>query len=319
MIRFISDKNDVPKYVRQAAYGLLLDGDRIALVRTPRGHFLPGGGIEEGESHEDCIRREFVEETGLVVEVGDFFEVTSIMGKPPRQEEAFEIVGHCYFVKDTGERHPMIEDDHDLVWLDLEDARSSLWMVQQAWVMELLIGRQSDVRTLTAWNPHWTNWFYNIKVLLEDQVGEELEAIEHVGSTAIPGMLAKPVIDIDMVLKPGGDYKKIYNELKKIGYKHVGDMGIAGREVLKRDLEIEEKHPLLDGISHHLTLCTADGKELKRHRHFRDNLRRDPTLRDAYNALKLEIIDKVGPYNRPGYVKSKEEANCFFDAIHGDL
>ena len=56
---------------RPGAYLIAVSGAQIASIRTPKGFFLPGGGVEPGETHEACILRECLEETGFLVQVGE--------------------------------------------------------------------------------------------------------------------------------------------------------------------------------------------------------------------------------------------------------
>ena len=64
---------------------------------------------------------------------------------------------------------------------------------------------------------------------------------------------------------------------------------------------------ILDGIDHHLYVCSVDNEEYKRHILFRDYLRKHTEARDRYNQIKEEILSKVGTENRAGYVQMKEE------------
>ena len=138
--------------------------------------------------------------------------------------------------------------------------------------------------------------------------------VQHVGSTSIPGMKAKPIIDIDVGLENWNDFEKVKSELASIGYEHEGDKGITGREAFCRDGKVQNE--ILDNIDHHLYVCSVDNEEYKRHILFRDYLRNHDEARDRYNQIKEEILAKVGPENRPGYVQMKEEEyGDFFEEI----
>ena len=158
------------------------------------------------------------------------------------------------------------------------------------------------------YNPKWAEQFQTLKEFLEKNTTEYI-SIEHVGSTSIPGMNAKPIIDIDIVVEDTLQFLKLKDELEKIGYVHEGDRGISGREAFD-----QEKVPV--SIDRHLYVCVKDNAELKRHIKFRDKLRVTPNLVDEYNKIKEEILAKVGADNRAGYVQMKEEEyKWFFEKV----
>lgn len=100
--------------------------------------------------------------------------------------------------------------------------------------------------------------------------------VEHVGSTAVPGLPAKPVIDLDVVVAPG-DVPRAIARLTTLGYVHEGDKGLPGREAFRWPAG-EPRH--------HLYLCTADAPAYRDHVLFRDHLRAHPEVAAAYAALK---------------------------------
>lgn len=95
------------------------------------------------------------------------------------------------------------------------------------------------------------------------------------------GLWAKPVIDIDVVIKDSTVLADVIAALNKIGYIHEGDLGIAGREAFA----YEGKEHLQ---AHHLYVCTQDSRELRRHTAFRDYLRTQPEAADEYSRIKRE-------------------------------
>ena len=138
--------------------------------------------------------------------------------------------------------------------------------------------------------------------------------VQHVGSTSIPGMKAKPMIDSDVGLDNWSDFEAVKRALAEIGYDHEGDRGITGREAFCRNGKVHNK--ILDTIDHHLYVCSVDNEEYKRHILFRDYLRNHDEARDRYNQIKEEILAKVGSNNRAGYVQMKEEEyGDFFEDI----
>jgi len=109
--------------------------------------------------------------------------------------------------------------------------------------------------------------------------------IEHVGSTSIEGLSAKPVIDIDVVMDNYDDLPRIKERLGNIGYKHVGNLGIEGREVFCRS-EGDD-----DFMNYHLYVCPKDGKGYLEHIAFRDYLRSNETAKKEYEDLKLRLAE----------------------------
>ncbi len=115
--------------------------------------------------------------------------------------------------------------------------------------------------------------------------------IEHVGSTAVPNLAAKAIIDIDIIYEKATEFEAIKTGLINLGYFHNGDQGIAQREVFKRITS--SNHKILDGIRHHLYVCQATSNELKRHILFRDFLRNNDWARIEYEAKKYELAMKA--------------------------
>jgi GrpB-like predicted nucleotidyltransferase (UPF0157 family) len=162
------------------------------------------------------------------------------------------------------------------------------------------------------YNAEWPAWFMQIKAALQPNLPHAL-AIEHVGSTSIPGMCAKPIIDIDVVIADYVEFNYTKDDLERIGYRHVGDQGIFQREAFKRQPNLAGL-TILDEIPHHLYVCAQDNPEYQRHILFRDYLRQHPQAVEAYRQVKQEILSKVGQDNRQGYVDMKETQYGWFFA-----
>ncbi len=166
---------------------------------------------------------------------------------------------------------------------------------------------------VVEYNKRWTEDFSLIKAELMKWISLPV-IVQHVGSTSIPGMMAKPIIDIDIALENWADFEKVKKDLQKIGYEHEGDLGIKGREAFARTGAIYNE--VLDKIDHHLYVCSVENEEYKRHVLFRDYLRNHDDARDLYNKIKQEILTEVGQDNRAGYVQMKEEKyKTFFENI----
>lgn len=128
---------DQTYHERLSVYGLLYDSnERIAIIKTPRGFFLPGGGLEDGESHTDCIIREFIEETGYVISMGEYIGCGILYGFTPREKSYMKMIGHFYHVSLTGELKAKIEDDHEVVWYNSSEALNIMQLEHQAWAIK---------------------------------------------------------------------------------------------------------------------------------------------------------------------------------------
>ncbi|MDR0906309.1 MAG: GrpB family protein [Oscillospiraceae bacterium] len=156
----------------------------------------------------------------------------------------------------------------------------------------------SGRRTITVdpYNPEWAAEFEKIRSELSALLGETALAVEHVGSTAVEGLWAKPIIDIDVVIS-GGDFEKARALLAAGGYEHEGDLGIAGREAFG----YADKPHLMQ---HHLYVCAEGAAELRRHLALRDYLRENADARERYGAIKREMAARH-PHDIDAYIEGK--------------
>ncbi len=147
------------------------------------------------------------------------------------------------------------------------------------------------------YDPKWKDDFEAIKREIADAVGELTVSAEHVGSTSVEGMSAKPIIDIDVVIKDESVFEEVVRRLAGIGYIHEGDLGIKGREAFR----YSGKNHLRE---HHLYVCPQDSRELFRHVRFRDFLRGHPEGGKRYSEVK-ETAARLFPDNIDGYMEYK--------------
>ena len=147
------------------------------------------------------------------------------------------------------------------------------------------------------YNPKWKNAFLNIKNELQTVLGNYAITIEHVGSTSVEGLAAKPIIDIDIVISDYSVLEEVVRRLSKIGYEHEGNLGIKGREAFR----YEGKEHLQ---KHHLYVCPQDSAELNRHILFREYLRAHPKAVREYGDIKLKGA-ALYPYDIDRYIENK--------------
>ena len=167
---------------------------------------------------------------------------------------------------------------------------------------------------IQPYTKQWIANFQAIKGILQEALQDLSISIEHIGSTAVPDLDAKPVIDIDIIRRETLEFEEIRTRLEAIGYYHNGNQGIPEREVFKR-LKMATPHVLLDSIPHHLYVCVLDSPALQRHLLFRDYLRTHAEARLAYQRLKYEIAEEV-QQNQKQYAELKEmRTKEFIDGI----
>ena len=150
---------------------------------------------------------------------------------------------------------------------------------------------------VVEYDPNWKLEFEKIRDELADVLKDNVISIEHVGSTSVEGLAAKPIIDIDIVIKDYNSFETVKNLLASIGYKHNGDQGVKERHAFKYG----DKPHLM---THHLYVCPEYSEELKRHITFRDYLRSHPQDRDWYGSVKT-LAAKYYPEDIDSYIIAK--------------
>ena len=130
----------------------------------------------------------------------------------------------------------------------------------------------------------WKSAFEKIKNEIESVIGDMILGIEHVGSTSVIGLSAKPCIDIDVIIKDYSVFDEIVRKLGASGYIHEGDLGIKDREAFKY---LNKPHLML----HHLYVCPQYSDELYRHITFRDFLRHSPEAVLKYSLVKEKAAE----------------------------
>lgn len=161
---------------------------------------------------------------------------------------------------------------------------------------------------VVPYNEQWKNDFEIIKQYLLTAVKDTVSGIEHIGSTAVEGLSAKPIIDIDIVIKDYSVFDKIVEQLATLGYIHEGNLGIKDREAF-------DYRGGTDLPKHHLYVCPEDSAELHRHIAFRDYLHNNPEAVTEYSRIKEEGA-RIFPDSIDDYIKHK--APCI-EEIYGKM
>lgn len=147
-----------------------------------------------------------------------------------------------------------------------------------------MMAEKTKVVEVVPYDPAWKAEYSRIEARMLEIAGDLIIRSEHVGSTSIEGLWAKPVIDIDLVMESYDVLPEIVRRLQASGYEHQGNLGIEGREAFKSNQD--------DGfMKYHLYVCPKDGKGYVEHILFRDYLRSHPAAREEYQKVKQRLAE----------------------------
>jgi len=161
-----------------------------------------------------------------------------------------------------------------------------------------MIGLSRGIVKLSPYTDQWKNEFNKEKELLNSTVGDYVLAIEHVGSTSIEGLDAKPIIDIAMGVKSLDTVNDFRELLESIGYNYRGDGGIEGRVLFAKGSG--------EFRTHHLHIEVLNSNIWENHIYFRDYLRLHSDYINEYSKLKNELALKFAD-DRSAYTKEKDK------------
>jgi len=149
---------------------------------------------------------------------------------------------------------------------------------------------------VVQYDPAWPAQFQALHAELWPAASPFASSIEHVGSTAVPGLAAKPVIDLDIVLSAERHLSALVQALAALGYQHRGDLGIPGREAFRA--------PAAHPIAHHLYACPPGNLALRNHLRLRGYLRQNPAAARSYGELK-QALARQHPHDMDAYLRGK--------------
>jgi GrpB-like predicted nucleotidyltransferase (UPF0157 family) len=162
------------------------------------------------------------------------------------------------------------------IWLDTTD-------LTPGETVEAILAQTTSARSpvvVADYDEVWATLFEQIARPVRDAVADLGAEVEHIGSTSVPGLAAKPVIDIDVVVRSPEDVPTAIECLRALGYVYQGDKGIKGREAFMWPPGAKP---------HHLYVVVAGNRPHADHIDFRDYLRRHPDVAQEYAALKKNI------------------------------
>jgi GrpB-like predicted nucleotidyltransferase (UPF0157 family) len=166
------------------------------------------------------------------------------------------------------------------------------------------------VVVVVPYTPEWRTAFHEVRARLLTALSNLPVEIEHVGSTSVVGLPAKPILDIDVVLESEDDVPRAVAALAAAGYQHRGDRGVPGREAFTASgtTDLEE----------HVYVVVRGSKPHRDHIDFRDYLHAHPETAAEHAALKAELAGRFptdGPDDQAGYTEAKTD---FIEAVLAD-
>ncbi len=157
---------------------------------------------------------------------------------------------------------------------------------------------------IADYDPHWAAMYAEESARIQNAIGEWLSGIEHVGSTSVPGLAAKPVVDIMPGLRSLGDSPHIVGPLQKLGYQYFPEHEDVMPERRYFSLPAGDEHR---GRRHfHIHAVETTSAFWRRHLAIRDHLRAHPDVAGEYAALKRRLAAEYGS-DREGYTEAKSE------------
>jgi GrpB-like predicted nucleotidyltransferase (UPF0157 family) len=160
------------------------------------------------------------------------------------------------------------------------------------------LGLRRGVVEVVPYDPRWPAIFEDTAAELRRALGSAIGAVHHVGSTSVPNLCAKPVLDV-LVSVPDFDAAlQLVPRIEALGY------------IFRRDEEIEDRHYFRRGNdtarTHHLSLATPTSRHYIDTLAFRDTLRSNPDLASQYANLKLQLAERF-PRDRESYINGKTD------------
>lgn len=169
---------------------------------------------------------------------------------------------------------------------------------------------------VAEYDEKWPTQFQSESGLIESVLGSQIVALHHIGSTAVPGLKAKPIIDILLEVNDITALDAFNSQMQSIGYIPKGEYGIPERRFY---------HKGLVSPTHHIHAFNEESLGALRHLVFRDYLIAHPHIAEQYGELKTECAHQCGNdidkycLGKENFVKNHERlALEWFECQHGD-
>lgn len=174
-----------------------------------------------------------------------------------------------------------------------------VWLVVFGWSLRKdLVSSETidEAVTLTTYDPHWPAAFELERGRIANAADIPAASIEHIGSTAVPGMLAKPIVDVMIGVDAYPPLDPLISRLVILGYEDLGEAGVPGRRYLR----------LREGTAFNVHVVQRGGEHWANNLRVRELLRRDAAARETYGAAKRAALEVSG--RLLGYSRAKEPA-----------
>ena len=152
---------------------------------------------------------------------------------------------------------------------------------------------------LVPHDPRWAEEFSRESSVVAGAIGDLLIAMHHIGSTAIPGIDAKPIIDMLAVVSDVALLDESRPQMEALGYEAMGEFGISGRRYFR-------KNDACGNRTHQIHAFQTGSPQIERHLAFRDFLRAHPDRAKQYEALKRRLAE-LHPTDIASYTDGKDE------------
>lgn len=154
--------------------------------------------------------------------------------------------------------------------------------------------------SLATSDPAWQTTYDHLSARLHTALGDLAVALEHVGSTAVPGLPAKPILDVAVGLRADADRDAVVEALQSLGFIHRGTVEEDDGPNLMFGWEDTPRHRVVN-----LHVVSHAGRRWREWVVFRDRLRADSRARDAYAELKADLARRF-PNDRQSYIAGKD-------------
>jgi len=159
-----------------------------------------------------------------------------------------------------------------------------------------MLGLPNDEVIVSSYTDDWPLIYQTEVKRIQKAIGMYILDIQHIGSTSVPGLCAKPIIDIAIAVESFEGATVCIAPLEKIGYRYRGENGMPRRHYFVKG----------DPRTHHIHMLEENSENWARHIRFRNRLRSNPLLIQEYGALKLALASNYHR-NRYSYQKGKSE------------